>query len=87
MPHGTTGLVAGALQPKNAVNYRPLEKCGLCRFFFAPNSCVKVEGPIAPEAVCILYELTPPEGPMDGEFFLLERSKPSRPAGPRDPNR
>ena len=87
MSHGTTGLQHGALQPKDAVNYRPSEKCGMCRFFYAPNSCVKVEGPIAPEAVCTLYELTPKSGPIDGNFFLKERAQPSRPTGPRDPNR
>ena len=87
MAHGTTGLVHGALQPKDAVNYRPLEKCAMCMHFYAPNSCTKVEGPIAPEAVCMLYELTPPTGPIDGDFFISEAKNPSRPAGPRDPHR
>jgi len=71
----TTGLAAGALQTKEAVNYRPQEKCGMCMHFYAPNSCVLVQGPIAPEAVCNRYQLKPIQGPIDGEFYVEEFRK------------
>jgi hypothetical protein len=35
----------------------------------------------------MLFELTEPMGPIDGDFFLKEAANPSRPSGARDPHR
>jgi len=59
---------------KTAVNYR-VERCGTCDYYRA-GSCIQVEGGIAPEAVCNLWQLRSSNpGGMDAGFYREEYKK------------
>ena len=49
----------GGKRPKSEVQYSPASndeyKCGGCRHFMAPSSCVLVMGNISPEGWCKLF--------------------------------
>ena len=70
-----TGLVAGAGQSKEQVNYRHHEQCSTCSYFYPLNSCRKVSGNISPEAVCNLWEMTEPKRTKDKDYFQKEYDK------------
>lgn len=72
------GIMPGARLSKEEVNYRPLEKCSLCMYYYQAGRCETVDGNIAPEAICNKYAIRPPESPYrDKEFYEREygRSK------------
>lgn len=72
MPSGT---VASKGVSKDSVNYRNMEKCGTCMYFYPLNSCLKVAGNISPEAVCNLWAMKEKQSGMDGSDYLKEYSK------------
>jgi len=67
------GLMPGARQAKESVNYRPHEKCGTCGHFYGGH-CDQVEGNISPDAVCDRWELTVSKY-RDKDFFKREFDK------------
>ncbi len=70
------GIMPGARASKESVNYRPLEKCGLCMSFYPGGRCELVEGNISPDAICDKYAIKPPESPYrDREFYEAEYQK------------
>lgn len=59
---------------KTAVNYRISERCGHCDSFRG-GLCVNVEGSIAPDTVCDLWQLRSAPTYKDGQFYLDEYKK------------
>ena len=68
-------LMPGKGLSKEAANYRPHERCGMCMHFYSSSTCDIVDGNIAPDAVCDHWELKPKNEPMDGESYLAEYRK------------
>ena len=60
---------------KNSANYRPMEKCSICIYFYPPNSCSEVEGNISPDAICNRYALKESSRPWNKEFYVSEYEK------------
>jgi hypothetical protein len=71
------GLVPGARRSKGSVNYRQMEKCGNCVYFYSGGSCKLVTGNIAEDAICTLWSLTEPlsNRAKGGDFYSEEYSK------------
>lgn len=70
------GIMPGARLSKEEVNYRPLEKCSLCMYYYQAGRCEQVDGNISPEAICNKYSIRPPSSPYrDKEFFESEFKK------------
>ena len=70
------GIMPGARLSKEEVNYRPLEKCSLCNFYYQAGRCEQVEGNISPEAICNKYAIRPPSSPYrDKAFYESEYNK------------
>ena len=64
------GLVPeGKILNKGEVDYRQMEKCGTCNYFYYPNTCEIVQGNISQDAVCNKWEIKPKKEPMDGESY------------------
>jgi hypothetical protein len=67
------GIMPGARLSKEEVNYRPLEKCGLCMFYYQAGRCEQVDGNISPDAICSKFALKPPDSPYrDKAFYQKE---------------
>ena len=69
------GLTEGGRQGKDKVNYRQLQKCGVCDHFYAPRTCDLVDGTISPDCVCDRFEIKSTTQYRDKEFFVNEFNK------------
>ena len=67
--------ISGRKVSKAEANYRPMEACGCCAMFLAPNRCSKVAGEIDADDLCDLFERSDSDDDGDGGAYDHSREQ------------